>query len=362
MSHQHTRLAVVGYGYWGAKHARVLSSVPGVDLVVVDNDAERKEEARWGCPNADLAGDLSAVLDFVDGVVVATPPRTHGEIAHRALRAGKPVLVEKPLATSTSVARSLVDTAAEHGVRLMVGHTFEYNAAVWKLREMIRSGELGRVLYIDTARLNLGIYQNDVDVIWDLAPHDLSIISFLMGERPGSVAAWAHRSVGARHADVAYLRLQLERSLVPAFVHVSWLDPQKVRRVTVVGDRKMAVYNDLLDEDRIRIYDIGVDSTDPGEPVDTPAMPVTYRTGDIVSPHVVFREPLLVQDSHFIDCVRTGAQPSTPGESGLDVVRVLCASDAARKSGHEVPVRDEHALLDGREVLPARAQLGGTPS
>lgn len=362
MSHQHTRLAVVGYGYWGAKHARVLSSVPGVDLVVVDNDPERRAEAQRGCPNADVTGDLAEVLDFVDGVVVATPPRTHGDIAHRALRLGKPVLVEKPLATSTSVARSLIDTAAEHGARLMVGHTFEYNAAVWKLREVINSGELGRVLHIDTARLNLGIYQDDVDVIWDLAPHDLSIISFLMGERPVSVAAWAHRSVGARHADVAYLRLQLERSLVPAFVHVSWLNPQKVRRVTVVGDRKMAVYNDLLDEDRIRIYDIGVDSNAPGEPVDTPAMPVTYRTGDIVSPHVVFREPLLVQDTHFLDCVRTGAWPLTPGASGLDVVRVLSASDVARENGREVPVHDEHGVVDDRQVTFAHIKLTGTPT
>ncbi|MFC7342022.1 Gfo/Idh/MocA family protein [Saccharopolyspora griseoalba] len=362
MNYQQTRLAVVGYGYWGAKHARVLSSVPGVDLVVVDTDPERREEARRGCPTADLTGDFVGVLDFVDGVVVATPPTTHGDIAHRVLRAGKPVLVEKPLATSTSAARSLVETAAEHGARLMAGHTFEYNAAVWKLRETINSGELGRILYIDTARLNLGIYQNDVDVIWDLAPHDLSIIAFLMGERPASVATWAHRSVGARHADVAYLRLQLERSLVPAFVHVSWLDPQKVRRVTVVGDRKMAVYNDLLDEDRIRIYDIGVDPNDPGEPVDTPAMPVTYRTGDIVSPHVVFREPLLVQDTHFVDCVRTGERPLTPGESGLDVVRVLSASDVARMCGREVPVGDEPGVVDGREVRLARTKLGGTPT
>ncbi|GAA4842835.1 hypothetical protein GCM10025787_25210 [Saccharopolyspora rosea] len=254
--------------------------------------------------------------------------------------AGCHTLVEKPLATSVQDARALVDTADAHDVTLMAGHTFEYNAAVRKLKEIIASGDLGRVLYIDTARLNLGLYQHDVNVIWDLAPHDLSIISFLMGENPTTVTTWAHHHVGGRHADVAHLRLELAESGTYAFVHVSWLNPQKVRRVTVVGDRKMAVYDDTSDEDRIRVYDIGVAPREIDDPADAHAMPVTYRSGDIVSPHVVFREPLLVQDTHFIDCIRTGRPPSTPGSSGLEVVRVLSASDLAQATGRPVKVPD----------------------
>ena len=195
-----------------------------------------------------------------------------------------------------------------HGLTLMVGHTFEYNAAVWKLKELINSGELGRILYVDTARLSLGRYQNDCNVIWDLAPHDISIVSYLLDEFPEVVAAWAQRNVGDIHADVAYLRFDFPSSAVPAFVHVSWLDPYKVRRVTVVGERKMVVYNDVSDSERIRIYDVGVAPAQPA-PYE---MPVTYRTGDITSPYVQFAEPLLVQDSHFIDCIRTGAGPTLP--------------------------------------------------
>lgn len=350
------RIAVVGYGYWGSKHVRVLSTLPGVDVLIVDSGSARLAEARQNFPTVTVVRSLSEVLDGVDGVIVATPPRAHAPVTLEALSRGKHTLVEKPLATSVQDAQKLVDVAAKSGAHLMVGHTFEYNAAVWKLREIIRSGELGRILYIDTARLNLGLYQGDVDVIWDLAPHDLSIISFLMNEAPTSVATWAHYNVGSRLADVAYLRLELELSAVSAFVHVSWLNPQKVRRVTVVGDQKMAVYNDLLDEDRIRVYDIGVDPNDASESENAHAMPVTYRAGDIVSPRVVLREPLLVEDSHFVDCIRTGSRPATPGERGLDIVRVLSASDLARTAGRSVRVAELQSYAE--QVLVGSGSVG----
>lgn len=352
------RIAVVGYGYWGSKHVRVLSMLPGVNVVVVDSDAVRLGEARQRFPALEAASDLSEIIDGVDGVVVATPPRAHAPTALAALSQGKHTLVEKPLATSVQDAQQLVEVAAKSGAHLMVGHTFEYNAAVRKLREIIRSGELGRILYIDTARLNLGLYQGDVDVVWDLAPHDLSIISFLMDDAPASVATWAHHNVGNRLADVAYLRLELESSGIPAFVHVSWLNPQKVRRVTVVGDGKMAVYNDLLDEDRIRVYDIGVDPNDPVGSENAHAMPVTYRTGDIVSPRVVFREPLLVEDTHFVDCIRTGSPPATPGERGVDIVRVLSASDLARAAGRSVRVAEVRSPSVAQRVLVGSGPVG----
>ncbi|MGH3671281.1 MAG: Gfo/Idh/MocA family protein [Pseudonocardiaceae bacterium] len=327
------RVAVVGYGYWGSKHMRVLSSMPGVQVTIVDQDPERIAEAKRSYPSAEAAHHLDDVLGRVDAVVVATPPTAHAAVALQALRQGRHALVEKPLATTVEDAQEMVDTAAANGVQLMVGHTFEYNAAVWKLKEIIDSGELGRVLYIDAARLSLGKYQRDCNVIWDLAPHDISIASFLLDEVPRTTWVWAKRHVGTRHADVAYLRLDFENAATHAFVHVSWLDPCKVRRVTVVGERKMAVYDDMSDNERIRIYDIGVDPADPDDHGESHAMPVSYRTGDIVSPFIQFNEPLLVQDSHFIDCIRTGVKPNTPGERGMDIVRVLAATDVAEATG-----------------------------
>lgn len=319
------RVGVVGYGYWGSKHVRVLAGLPGVEVTVIDESPNRIHEALRHFPSLRVASSLSQACSHLDAVVVATPPRSHGPVALEALQAGLHTLVEKPLATSVAAAETLVENANSRGLTLMVGHTFEYNAAVWKLKQLINSGELGRIMYVDTARLSLGRYQNDCNVIWDLAPHDISIVSYLLDEFPQVTGAWAQRNVGDLHADVAYLRMDFPKASVPAFVHVSWLDPYKVRRVTVVGERKMVVYNDVSDSERIRIYDVGVEPSGPA-PYD---MSVTYRTGDITSPHVQFVEPLLVQDTHFIDCVRTGSQPNTPGERGLEVVRVLAATDNA---------------------------------
>jgi predicted dehydrogenase len=339
------RVAVVGYGYWGSKHVRVFSSMPGVAVTVVDGHQDRLAEAAARYPAATLATDLADVLDDIDAVVIATPPATHAPIAQLALEAGKHVLVEKPLTTSVEDAEMLVETAARRGVHLMVGHTFEYNPAVWKLRELVRSGALGRILYVDTARLSLGRYQSDVNVVWDLAPHDISIVSYVLDEMPSTAAAWAHSNIGGPHADVAYLRFEFERAQSQAFVHVSWLHPNKVRQVTVVGEKMMAVYDDMSDNERIRIYDIGVDVQAMDDPAAAHALPVSYRTGDIVSPYIPFNEPLLVQDEHFIDCIRTGRRPQTPGERGLDIVRVLAATD-------DVLAADAPALFPGPRGVP----------
>jgi predicted dehydrogenase len=269
-------------------------------------------------------------------VLVATPPASHVTVAMQALAAGKHVLVEKPLATSVADAEALVAAAADNDLQLMVGHTFEYNPAVRQLRDIIRSGQLGRVLYIDSARLSLGLYQRDVNVIWDLAPHDISITSYLLDELPVATSVWAQRNIGLWREDVAYLRLDFPTT--HAFVHVSWLNPDKVRRTTVVGERRMAVYDDMSDKERIRIYDIGVD---PGE-IDNPhmahEMPVSYRTGDIISPFVPFREPLMVQDREFIDSILSGTRSATPGERGLEIVKVLAATDVALETGRTAAV------------------------
>ena len=303
--------------------------MPGVDVTVVESGVERLSEAIAHYPSARVVTDLDQVLDDLDGVIVATPPATHFAVAVKALNAGLYALVEKPLATTVEDAEAMV--AASSGNRLMVGHTFEYNPAVRRLREIIDSGVLGRILYIDSARLNLGLYQRDVNVIWDLAPHDISIATYLLDELPVSTSVWAFRNIGHGHPDVAYLRLDFRSTR--AFVHVSWLNPNKVRRTTVVGERKMAVYDDMSDNERIRIYDIGVDAAEVDSAPQTGDMPVSYRTGDITSPYVAFREPLMVEDLHFVDCVRTLARPYTPGERGLDVVRILASTDRALATG-----------------------------
>jgi predicted dehydrogenase len=330
-------VAVVGYGYWGSKHVRVLSAMPDVAVSVVDTEVERLEDAGAYYPSVEASGtDLDAVMDRVDAVVVATPPASHARIGLRALKAGKHVLVEKPLAPSVVEAEKLVAAASANDLHLMVGHVFEYNPAVRQLRELVRSGELGRVLYIDSARLNLGLYRRDVNVIWDLAPHDISITSYLLGELPVAVSVWAEHNIAPWTEDVAYLRLEFPTT--HAFVHVSWLNPNKVRRTMVVGDRRMAVYDDLSDNERLRIYDIGVDPGEIGDPHTAHEMPVSYRTGDIISPFVPFREPLLVQDREFVDCVRSGVRSETAGERGLEIVRVLAATDVALASGRSEPV------------------------
>jgi predicted dehydrogenase len=296
-------------------------------------------------PGIATFANLAEALPHVDAVVVAAPPREHATLAVRALAAGKHVLVEKPMATSVHGARRLVGEAASRGLILMVGHTFEYSPAVWTLREVIESGELGEIYYIDSARLNLGLYQSDVNVIWDLAPHDISIINYLLRAVPVSVQAWGSRHAQPLQEDVAYLRISYGERGPRAQIHVSWLDPCKVRRMTIVGSRKMAVYNDTADEDRVRIYDKGVTVTvqqDPRNP------PMSYRYGGISAPYIPMQEPLSVQDQHFVDCVQSGRRPDSDGESGLAVVRVLAAASTSLRQGVPVAVEPEHP--DGSRV------------
>jgi predicted dehydrogenase len=338
------RVAVVGYGYWGSKHVRVLSALPGISVTVVDNDPARLAAARSAFPSVRLATSLEEVATGVDGIVIATPPRSHARLATIAIDAGCSVLVEKPLATTVLDCEELIAAADNRGVILMSGHTFEHNAAVWKLRDIALSGELGEIRYVDSARLNLGLYQPDVNVVWDLAPHDVSIVNFLLGRLPTAVSAWGHSHANRGSEDVAHLQLRYADSDVRAYIHLSWLEPCKVRRVTVVGSDKTAVYNDVLAEERLRIYDVGLDEF-PGDGA-LHEMPVTYRRGDIISPFVAFEEPLHVQDAHFVECIRTDSKPRTDGSSGLAVTRVLEAASHALRSGREVVLDEfiEHTM------------------
>jgi predicted dehydrogenase len=333
------RIALVGCGYWGSKHARVLHSAERVaEVVLVDSREGSLKNLARTYKTAQCYPTLGQALPHVDAVVVATPPSTHVAVALAAIQAGKHVLVEKPLAPTSAAARALVSAAAAQGVVLMVGHTFEYNPAVRKLRDLVQCQELGDLYYIDSARLNLGLYQNDVNVIFDLAPHDISIINYVLGRKPVAAAAWACRNAHQQFEDVAYLRLFYDDNFVDrgmsANIHVSWLDPCKVRRVTAVGSRKMAVYDDLATDERIRVMDKGVSSSLAGDDLTQP--PMSYRYGDIVVPFISPEEPLGVQDRHFIDCIESGARPLTDGENGLAVVEALEAAEVSRRLGRPV--------------------------
>jgi len=342
------RVAVVGCGYWGAKHLRVLSATESVTQVVgIDANRRRLEPVCRSVPGALCFDNIADALPHFDAAVIATPPLTHLPLARQLIAAGKHVMVEKPLATTASDAREMIAAAQQAGVVLMVGHTFEYHAAVWKLRDMLDRAEFGDLYYIDAARLNLGLYQSDVNVIDDLAPHDISIVNYILRRQPVAVQSWGSRNADRRFEDVAYIRLKYANPDVVANLHVSWLDPCKVRRVTVVGSQKMAVYNDLATEERIRIYDKGV-LPDPS-PVDDMTPPMSYRYGDVVSPFLAVEEPLAVEDRHFVDCALFGTKPMTDGANALAVVKTLECAQISLKEGRPV----ELAEVDDAELVYA---------
>jgi predicted dehydrogenase len=333
------RVGVVGVGYWGSRHLRVLRSTTGVTTVIgVDQRFAQIGDGRREPEHGVTAyADIDDALPHVDALVIATPPTSHAPLALRAIAAGKHVLIEKPMATTADEARMLVDAAAAAGVVLMPGHTFEHNAAVHKLRDLVRGGHLGRLFYLDCARLNLGLYQPDVNVIFDLAPHDISISNFVLGSRPTTVTVWASRHVHPELEDVAYIRLDYGDLGVRSNIHVSWLDPRKVRRITAVGSKKMVVYDDMADEERIRVYD---KSASPPENSDAPLSGIAYHLGEMVSPFVPFAEPLAVQDQHFIDCIVNNSSPSVDGSSGLAVVQTLEAAQISLREQRPVALAE----------------------
>jgi predicted dehydrogenase len=357
------RIAVVGCGYWGSKHVRVLNALDEVaEVVLVDSREDRLTSLARTYRTPSAFARLADALPHADAVVVATPTSTHVPIALQVIRAGKHVLVEKPLAPVTADARGVIDAASAAGVVLMVGHTFEYNPAVRKLRDLVRNGELGELYYLDSARLNLGLYQDDVNVILDLAPHDVSIVNYVLGKRPVAVQAWAARHAHRRLEDVAYLRLFYDDFFdgrgLSAHIHVSWLHPCKERRVTAVGSEKMVIYDDLAPDERIRVLDKGVCLPQSEGNLTQP--PMSYRYGDILVPLVAADEPLAVQDRHFVDCITNGSAPLTDGENGLAVVQVLEAAQLSRRLGRPVLLAELGSHVQGLgEPVPASAYLDG---
>ena len=325
------KVGVVGCGYWGPHLIRNLFDMVDVELVVVaEQRDERLQYLRRSYPTVRLFADYRKLLECdIDAVVIATPIQTHFELARDALLAGKHILVEKPLATNVAEATELVRLAAAEDRILMVGHTFLYNPAVRELRRLVQEGELGRIYYGDSARLNLGLFQRHADVVWDLAPHDISILTYVLGQRPVEVSARGSTCVRPDVHDVCYLQLMFSGG-TSVNVHVSWLDPDKVRRLTLVGDRRMAVYNDVSTVDRLRIYDSGIECPN----VDNYGeFELAYRHGGISIPYIAWREPLRMECEHFVHCVRTGEEPLSGGQQGLVVVAALEAASRSLTNG-----------------------------
>lgn len=322
------RVGMIGSGYWGPNLIRNFADIPGSELVIVaDLKQNRLETIRRGYPTVLTTEDYTDLFkQKLDAAVIATPPSTHHPIAKACLEHGLHVLVEKPLTLSSAHAEELIAMAEKKGLVLMVGHTFEYNAAVHSMKDLIERGDLGQIYYLDAARLNLGLFSRDLNVLWDLAPHDISILLFLLNKLPLAVSASGSCCVFTGIQDVAYVTLVFPDNIM-AHVHVSWLDPCKVRRVTVVGSKKMVVYNDIESLEKIKIYDKGVEAPEYSD--NFGEFQFSYRYGDILIPNIHLVEPLKLECQHFLDCIIQHEKPRSGGEVGLNVVKIL---EAAQKS------------------------------
>jgi len=334
------RLALIGYGYWGPNYARVLDELAGTELALIcDTNGERLERAAKRAPRAIMTQDLGEALERtdIDAVVVSTPASTHFEVTRRALESGRDVLVEKPLALEVSHCEELAELSEKKGRILMVAHTFLYNPGIQKLRECVRSSSFGRMYYLHATRTNLGPIRHDVNSVWDLAPHDVSIFNYVLDEVPTWVSANASRVLENPREDVAFITLGYSNNVM-ANIHVSWADPNKVRRVVAVGSYQRVVFDDLNPLERIRIFEKGVsvgemDADTYGD------FKLLMRDGDIVSPRIENSEPLKNQCADFVSAVRQRSKPLSGARMGTDVVMTLQAVDASvRERGKAVEV------------------------
>lgn len=339
------RIGVVGYGYWGPNLVRNFAETPGCEVAAVsDLDTSKLATVKRRFPAVHTTTNFNDLLadPSIDAVVIATPVRTHYELAMAALKAGKHVWVEKPMTETFEQARRLVDEAERRGRVLHVDHTFIYTGAVQKMAEIAKSGELGRIYYYDSIRVNLGLFQRDVSVISDLAVHDFSILDHLFGEQPSAVTASGMNHFPGTPENLAYVTLYYDSGMI-AHVNCSWLAPVKVRQILVGGSRKMVTYDDLEASEKIKVYDKGVSFTD--DPAKIQEMRVGYRTGDMWAPKLAVTEALRVEGEHFVDCVAHAKRPLTDGQLGLRVVQLIeAASDSMRNKGRTV-------YLNSRELV-----------
>lgn len=323
------RVAVTGLGYWGPNLLRNFSATDDCAVsMCCDMDEGRFERLAPHYGTTEFVTSYDRVIENpdVDAVAIATPVNTHYTLAKRALEVGKHVLIEKPMTMRVDHSEELVELAKKKGLVLMVDHVFCYSSPVVKIKEIVDSGRLGDLYFIDSARINLGLFQSDVNVVWDLAPHDLSILDYLTGRLPKSLSVTGSSHTDSDLEDVAYMSLDYGDGLI-AHVNVSWLSPVKVRSMMIGGSKQSLIYNDLESSERIKVYDSGIDVVTDEE--EREKMMVSYRTGDIWSPNVSTRETLAFMAEHFCDCIRGGETPMTDGVAGLHVVKLL---DAAQRS------------------------------
>ena len=328
------RIAVIGCGYWGPNFVRIFTNLPESAVkYCCDLNEDRLGQMKLLYPHINMTTSLDDVAGDpeVDGVVVATPVRTHYPVARKMIEAGKHCLIEKPLCASSEAGEELLAAAKKHHVPVMVGHTFLFTAAVNKVKALLDAGDLGEIYYVNSTRVNLGIFQEDINVIWDLAPHDISILNFVFGADPISVSARGRSFIRDGVEDMAFITLEYPGGKM-AHVHVSWLDPNKIRRTTFVGSRKMVVYDDVQQLEKIRIFDKGVDKQPHYETFGE--FHLAYRFGDIFTPKLDDREPLKAEASHFIEAMNGGQSEKATGDEGLAVVRILeAACESLRKKG-----------------------------
>ena len=357
------KIAVIGCGYWGPNLVRnFVQSNKVRELICCDLDQKRLDHMKDLYPSVKVLSDYKELIRMpdLDAVVIATPTKTHHPIAKDFLDQGKHVLVEKPLTHSFDTALELVKLAEEKNKVLMVGHTFEYTAAVNKIKNIVENGELGKILYISCIRVNLGLFQPDINVVWDLAPHDISIIVYILGEAPVSVNSQGKAHFKAGIEDVATTTLNFKNGVI-AFISNSWLDPNKIRRTTIVGTKRMLVYDDTEPQEKIKIYDKGVEVP---PYYDTYAeFQFSYRYGDIHSPRIADYEPLKKECDHFLGCIQRGMCPLSDGYSGLRVVSILeAASKSLMRSGRSVPIQglkliNKMAKNNGNEFLMGNGRV-----
>lgn len=327
------KVGIIGCGYWGPNVIRNFAALDDVEVkYLCDIDQARLARLKRSCPHAKIITDYREILrdKSIDAVAIVVPVQLHYAIAKESLTAGKHTFVEKPLAFKSSDAQELINLAERQGRILMVGHTFLYNSAVRYLKQYISRGECGRIFYIYSNRVNLGRLHRDINAFWSIAPHDISIFIHLLETDPISVSAFGSSHLHRGIADVVFAVLKFPEN-VTAHIHASWLDPVKERRMTIVGSKRMIVYDDIDSEARLKIYDKGAEMQE---------LPRTYgeyqyrlRAGDIFIPKIDFQEPLAAECQHFIHCVRTGTTPLTDGHAGLRVVRVCEAVDRSLESG-----------------------------
>lgn len=332
------KIGVIGYGYWGPNLVRNLAEIEGTELKwCADKLADRRALVKKRYPSINVTESAEEVLldPELDAVVIATPVSTHYPLVKQALESHKHVLVEKPITQTVAEGEEVLRLAEGKGLVLMVDHTFIYTGAVRKIKEIIDVGELGDLHYLDSVRVNLGQFQNDIDVLWDLAPHDLSILTYLIHEPPKSVSATGASHTGSGLSDVAYITVQFSNNFIAHF-HVNWLSPVKIRQMLIGGSRRMLVYNDMEPSEKVRVYDRGIRVTTQESIYRTL---VDYRMGDMWAPKLDNREALSVECEHFVECVRFNKIPWTNAAAGLNVVRVLeAASESLAKGGTRVAI------------------------